>query len=444
MADNCREVEIPSVDNAELTCCEIFLTQCVRHVDPLPNIGFPEDSLLRDIINEWDANFIPPTQDFISLTDTPVSYTGEANKVAVVNLTEDSIIFDGDITQWNEAYSWGDWELGVTKTFVDGLGINADMVDGLHATDFATSAQGSLADTATQPGDNISTLINDVGFLESVVGGTNITIDNTDPINPVINSSTGTLQEVTDNGNITTNNIVANAITANNILNVLQHINAFENIRFSPFNNTEFITGRANFGYESGDLWYLSQIYDGDSFSAKLNVAPLTGNRTFIFPDVSGTFALTSDLNLGLQEVTDISNITTRAIVTNAHFRTDRNLLLNPSPPTGTTGYSSFGSNDIDKFYFEQTRDGVNPQYLSVFNISSLTSDREYEYQDKSGIIALLDDLNNYLPTLGGTITGQLSLTGLSTYADDTAAGVGGLVSGDIYQTATGELRIKL
>jgi hypothetical protein len=32
----------------------------------------------------------------------------------------------------------------------------------------------------------------------------------------------------------------------------------------------------------------------------------------------------------------------------------------------------------------------------------------------------------------------------LGTYADDAAAGVGGLVQGDIYQTATGELRIKL
>lgn len=35
-------------------------------------------------------------------------------------------------------------------------------------------------------------------------------------------------------------------------------------------------------------------------------------------------------------------------------------------------------------------------------------------------------------------------LTVLGTYADDTAAGVGALVQGDIYKTATGELRIKL
>lgn len=40
-------------------------------------------------------------------------------------------------------------------------------------------------------------------------------------------------------------------------------------------------------------------------------------------------------------------------------------------------------------------------------------------------------------------IDGQ-SYKQLSTYVDDTAAGVGGLTSGALYQTATGELRIKL
>lgn len=38
----------------------------------------------------------------------------------------------------------------------------------------------------------------------------------------------------------------------------------------------------------------------------------------------------------------------------------------------------------------------------------------------------------------------KLKVTSLSTYADDTAAGTGGLVSGDVYKTTTGELRIKL
>ena len=35
------------------------------------------------------------------------------------------------------------------------------------STDYATAAQGALADSATQPGDNISTLTNDSGYLTS-------------------------------------------------------------------------------------------------------------------------------------------------------------------------------------------------------------------------------------------------------------------------------------
>src|SRR6056300_608245 len=35
------------------------------------------------------------------------------------------------------------------------------------STDYATAAQGTLADSATQPGDNISTLTNDSGYLTS-------------------------------------------------------------------------------------------------------------------------------------------------------------------------------------------------------------------------------------------------------------------------------------
>ena len=42
------------------------------------------------------------------------------------------------------------------------------------------------------------------------------------------------------------------------------------------------------------------------------------------------------------------------------------------------------------------------------------------------------------------TIDGILHLVNLGTYADDTAAGAGGLGTGDVYKTATGELRIKL
>lgn len=41
---------------------------------------------------------------------------------------------------------------------------------GYNASDFATAAQGALADTALQPGDNVSELVNDAGYIDGPVG----------------------------------------------------------------------------------------------------------------------------------------------------------------------------------------------------------------------------------------------------------------------------------
>ena len=46
-----------------------------------------------------------------------------------------------------------------------GSGLDADLLDGIDSTGFATAAQGTLADSAVQPGDNVSTLTNDAGYL---------------------------------------------------------------------------------------------------------------------------------------------------------------------------------------------------------------------------------------------------------------------------------------
>jgi len=61
-----------------------------------------------------------------------------------------------------------DIDARVTKTFVDALNVDADTLDGIDSTGFATAAQGTLADSATQPGDNVSTLTNDAGYLTSI------------------------------------------------------------------------------------------------------------------------------------------------------------------------------------------------------------------------------------------------------------------------------------
>jgi hypothetical protein len=59
--------------------------------------------------------------------------------------------------------------------------VKADITDFSDA-DYATAAQGVKADTAVQPGDNVSTLVNDAGYITDagvtqIVAGTNVTID---------------------------------------------------------------------------------------------------------------------------------------------------------------------------------------------------------------------------------------------------------------------------
>ena len=50
----------------------------------------------------------------------------------------------------------------------------------------------------------------------------------------------------------------------------------------------------------------------------------------------------------------------------------------------------------------------------------------------------------NKLEVNGKIKATDINFTGLAIYPDDTAAGLGGLTSGDVYKTSTGELRIKL
>jgi hypothetical protein len=44
---------------------------------------------------------------------------------------------------------------------------NLAAVKAFDPTDYATAAQGALADSATQPGDNVSTLTNDAAYVPS-------------------------------------------------------------------------------------------------------------------------------------------------------------------------------------------------------------------------------------------------------------------------------------
>ena len=96
------------------------------------------------------------------------------------------------------------------------------------AADFATSAQGSLADTALQPGDNISELINDTGYITGI-DSTDVTnalgyipYDSSNPDGyitaaslPTVNNGTLTIQQ---------NNNTVGTFTANQAGNTTANI----------------------------------------------------------------------------------------------------------------------------------------------------------------------------------------------------------------------------
>jgi hypothetical protein len=87
------------------------------------------------------------TKDYVD------SLVGGIDTLAELNDTTITAAADGDFLRHN-GVAW-----------VDHILVAADLTDG--ATTFATFAQGATADTATQPGDNLSTLTNDSAFLDA-------------------------------------------------------------------------------------------------------------------------------------------------------------------------------------------------------------------------------------------------------------------------------------
>ena len=72
---------------------------------------------------------------------------------------------------------------------------NLAAVKAFDPTDYATSAQGALADTATQPGDNVSTLVNDAAFIPSDPTG----VTGADAVNNIISLTQAEYDAITPN-----------------------------------------------------------------------------------------------------------------------------------------------------------------------------------------------------------------------------------------------------
>lgn len=95
-----------------------------------------------------------------------------------------------------------------------------------------------------------------------------------------------------------------------------------------------------------------------------------------------------------------------------------------------------------------EMRSGDGYGYLVNLNNNPLllgTNNTERMRIDSAGNVGIGTSSPGEKLEVSGTIKAtDINFTGLATYADDTAAGTGGLVAGDVYKTSTGELRIKL
>lgn len=116
--------------------------------------------LAATAVQPGDLATVATTGDYTDLTNRPAIPTKTSD------LTNDSgfltqhqdISGKANIADLSTVATSGDYDDLLNKPV---LGTAA----GADASDFATSAQGTLADTAVQPGDNVSGLVNDAGYL---------------------------------------------------------------------------------------------------------------------------------------------------------------------------------------------------------------------------------------------------------------------------------------
>jgi hypothetical protein len=115
----------------------------------------------------------------------------------------------------------------------------------------------------------------------------------------------------------------------------------------------------------------------------------------------------------------------------------------NTAPHTALKDTNSTSATDFVGYH--EFIDGNNVR-VGLIGISSSTSDAMNISNVTGGTLNIktVDTTRISIGTTRITLQNILKLNNIPTYADDTAAGNGGLTVNDVYKTATGELRIKL
>lgn len=166
---------------------EVVLEPVVPNQYPIGIVIGPQEILFAP------ARMAKASQDLVNysfedLSNTPTSFAGKANYILRVNSTADGIEFvqdqsGSDGTNWGEITGLIGNQTDLTsalnsKAMVMHTHSKSSITDFAHThsmadisdftgAQFATSAQGVLADTALQPGDNITQLNNNAGYINT-------------------------------------------------------------------------------------------------------------------------------------------------------------------------------------------------------------------------------------------------------------------------------------
>jgi hypothetical protein len=236
------------------------------------------------------------------------------------------------------------------------------------------------------------------GTVQSVTGSA---VDNTDPLNPVINSTGGatpTLQEVTDEGNTITGDlsIITLGDDSVSVTNIIAPTEG------ASINSDGLLVNGdvSQTNYKSNSIYHVDETTT-KNLQINYPTSIVGTNKVQTFQDADGTIALTSDITTPtLQEVTDEGNETTNKIIvkdSENSFSLQANLML-----------------------FEDLDDGGNT--ILRFENTSVT-DQEVLIRGLSGTMALLSDIpsgSSGIPhaTASGTDTYTATITGVAAYND--------------------------
>ncbi len=301
------------------------------------------------------------------------------------------------------------------------------------------------------------------GTVQSVTGSA---VDNTDPLNPVINSTGGvtpTLQEVLDNNHdlVDGNNFQGTAAGLTNSgtdVNGLGFQASYNNTGndVNSLGNSAALSNSGNdvnaLGFEAG----VDNLGNGNTFNnvnlfgasatadengqtvlskdgtimARISTTDLTATHKYNLPDADGTLALTTDIPT-LQDVTDEGNTTTNDVKVNS-----LGLYSNAAADYGYLSWEddlglSF-KNHTTQEVFKVDKAGSSLYFINNDNFRArldatiLTDNRTFLLPDVEGTIALTSDIptgGGGIPhaTASGTDTYTATVTGVTSYADGDA-----------------------